>query len=97
MHTVERLEQALEQARELGYEVRHEWLGGSGGGGCQLRGKKILFVDLAQDPAEQLASVQETLEREPAPSPVTASTPEPEILPPAEPDSPLQVPRRRSA
>ena len=65
MHTVEMLEHAVDLASQVGYRVRHEWLGGSGGGGCELRGRKILFLDLAQGPAEQLDLVLDTLRREP--------------------------------
>ena len=65
MHTVEVLEQALDLVRRLGYEIRHEWLDGSGGGGCELRGRKVLFIDLAVGPAEQLDQVIDTLRREP--------------------------------
>jgi len=54
MHTVEVLEAALDAARRLGFAVREEWLGGSGGGPCEIRGAKCLFVDLAESPAEQL-------------------------------------------
>ena len=57
MRTVEMLEQALEVARELGYRVRHEWLGGSGGGACEFGGRKWLFVDLALSAYEQLEQV----------------------------------------
>ncbi len=64
MHTVEMLEQALEVAGRLGYTVRQEWLAGCGGG-CELKGKKLLFIDLDLDPAEQLDQVLDTLRREP--------------------------------
>jgi hypothetical protein len=57
-HTVERLESALDVARRMGYGVREEWLGGSGGGACTLKGRKWLFLDLAQPPEEQLAVVE---------------------------------------
>jgi len=63
MHTVELLDRAIERARQLGYEIRHEWLGGKGGGDCELAGRKILFVDLACPPEEQLAQVLEALRR----------------------------------
>jgi hypothetical protein len=62
MHTVELLEQELERARREGYRVRQEWLGGAGGGVCHVRGEKWLFVDLALAPAEQLATVRESLD-----------------------------------
>ena len=65
MHTVEVLEQALELAERLGYKVRQEWLGGSGGGGCELNGQKVLFLDLALGPVDQLDQVLDTLYREP--------------------------------
>ncbi len=68
MHTVELLEAALAAAEKAGYRVREEWLGGSGGGGCEIRGQKWLFLDLALGPSDQLEQVLETLAREPASS-----------------------------
>lgn len=54
MHTVDRLEQTLKLAEQLGYTIRQEWLGGRGGGPCEIRGQKVLFIDLALSPLEQL-------------------------------------------
>ena len=65
MHTVELLEQAIDLARRLDYQIREEWLGGSGGGGCELRGKKILFLDLALGPEDQLEQTIDALRIEP--------------------------------
>ncbi len=65
MHTVELLEQALDAAVRLGYTVRQEWLAGSGGGGCEFRGRKLLFIDLDLDPAEQLDQALDALRPEP--------------------------------
>jgi hypothetical protein len=65
MHTVELLEHGLNLATRLGYQIRQEFLGDGGGGGCVLRGKKILFLDLALGPAEQLDQVIETLLHDP--------------------------------
>jgi hypothetical protein len=65
MHTVNLLEACLDLAKQLGYEVRQEWLDGEGGGSCVLRGRKLLFLDLALDPAEQLEQVLDMLRREP--------------------------------
>ena len=65
MHTIELMEQALDLARRLGYEVRQEWLGGASGGGCELGGRRILFLDLALGPVDQLDQVVQTLRREP--------------------------------
>lgn len=68
MHTVDLLDQAIALAGRLGYRVRQEWLGGSGGGGCEIRGEKWLFVDLAQTPAEQFTQVLEALRTESLPA-----------------------------
>ena len=65
MHTVELLSHALNLVERLGYRVRQEWLGGSGGGGCELKGRKVLFLDLALGPADQLEQVLATLRHEP--------------------------------
>src|SRR5262245_35765862 len=61
---VERLDTALALAKRLGYRVRLEWLAGVGGGGCEIRGQKWLFVDLSLGPREQLEEVLATLRRE---------------------------------
>ena len=50
MPTVALLDAALDVAKRLGYAVRHECLGGSGGGGCELSGRKLLFLDLDPRP-----------------------------------------------
>ncbi|HUT08883.1 MAG TPA: hypothetical protein VMY42_00160 [Thermoguttaceae bacterium] len=65
MHTIELLEQALDLAARLGYQIRQEWLDGVAGGGCVLGGRKVLFLDLALGPIDQLEAVLETLRREP--------------------------------
>lgn len=64
MHTVELLEHAVHLAGRLGYELRQEWLGGAGGGGCELKGRKILFLDLSVGPGDQLDQVLDALRRE---------------------------------
>ena len=64
MHTVEILAQALDLAVRLGYTIRQEWLAG-GGGGCELKGRKLLFLDLDLRPDEQLEQVLGVLRHEP--------------------------------
>jgi hypothetical protein len=64
MHTVELLNEALQAARQLGYEVRQDWLGGNGGGHCLVRGRKWLLLDMAQTTEEQLDVVAEALRGE---------------------------------
>ena len=63
MHTVEMLAEGLNLVKRLGYEVRQDWLGGNGGGACELKGRKILFLDLALGPADQLELVLTVLQR----------------------------------
>ena len=66
MHTVDVLEAALALAKQAGYCVREEWLGGSGGGGCEIQGCKWIFLDLALGPEEQLDHVLDALRHDPA-------------------------------
>jgi len=65
MHTIELTEQALDLCQKLGYEIRQEWLGGDCGGGCEIKGRKVLFLDLALGPVDQLDQVLETLRHDP--------------------------------
>lgn len=64
MHTVELLNEAVDTARRLGYEVRQDWLGGNGGGHCLVRGRKWLLLDVAQSADEQLEIVADALREE---------------------------------
>jgi hypothetical protein len=64
MHTVELLDEALGAARRLGYDVRQDWLNGDGGGHCLVRGRRLLLLDVAQSPDEQLDIVVEALRSE---------------------------------
>ena len=66
MHTVETLERLKETAKDAGYTVRHEWLGGAGGGRCEFAGRKWIFVDLSLSVVEQLDQVAAALEGDPA-------------------------------
>lgn len=64
MHTIAMLAQALDLAARLGYTIRQEWLSGNGGGGCELKGRKLFFLDLDLTAGEQLEQVLETLRGE---------------------------------
>jgi hypothetical protein len=64
MHTVELLNEAVDAARQLGYDVRQDWLGGNGGVHCLVRGRKWLLLDLAQTVDEQLDVVADALRTE---------------------------------
>jgi len=49
------LEELLDLAEQVGFEVRREFLGGEGGGLCRLRDKWVLFVDTGATVADQTA------------------------------------------
>jgi hypothetical protein len=66
MRTVELLDEALRVCSSMGYQIRHEWLGGSSGGACEFGGRRWLFVDLALRIDEQLEQVVEALRGDPA-------------------------------
>ena len=68
MSIIAQLEQSIEFATQQGYHVRFDWFGGTGGGVCQVNGKKVLFIDLALSTAEQLELVQASLDRDPTTS-----------------------------
>lgn len=61
MHTLDLLDYMIELARRLGYEVREEWLDGTGGGACELKGRRILFVDLSLPPLDRLDRLASSL------------------------------------
>ncbi len=61
MHTVELLDRACELARQMGYEVRREWLGGATGGRCEFGGRKWIFLDLSLSQIEQLDQLRTAL------------------------------------
>ncbi len=64
MHTVELLDEALAVAASLGYSIRQEWMGGTGGA-CEIAGRRWLFVDLALTTGEQLDQVVESIRPDP--------------------------------
>ncbi|EAQ81224.1 hypothetical protein [Blastopirellula marina] len=66
MHTLDLLEQAVTAAEQLGYQVRREWLDGSGGGSCEVAGKKWIFLDLSLDSHEQLMQVLDAIAQDEA-------------------------------
>ena len=54
MDATAQLDTILRLFEQLGVEVRQEQLGGSGGGLCRIRGKRVVFVDLDADAATRL-------------------------------------------
>ncbi|MCE5302646.1 MAG: hypothetical protein LLF97_05990 [Planctomycetaceae bacterium] len=80
MHTVETLDQALDLVSRLGYTIRQECLAGNGGGGCELKGRKLFFLDLDLGPEEQLEQAVDTLRREPEATAIATAGPLRELL-----------------
>ncbi|MCE5269068.1 MAG: hypothetical protein LLG00_14430 [Planctomycetaceae bacterium] len=64
MHTVELLEHAIGAAKRLGYTIRQDCLAGRGGS-CELKGRKLFFLDLDLGADEQLEQILEVLRAEP--------------------------------
>jgi hypothetical protein len=60
MHSVELLEEAIALAHRLGFQIRQEWVG-TGGGACEFRGQRWLFIDLSQTVVDQLDCVREAI------------------------------------
>lgn len=65
MHTVDLLDQAILAAEGLGYRIRQEYLGETGGGVCEIGGRKWLFLDVAMNAAEQLGQIVDALRNDP--------------------------------
>lgn len=78
--SVELLEQALEAARQLGFKIREDCLGGSAGGTCQIKGQKWLFLDPALPTRERLQLVIEAIAREPQATALEISAPLSRVL-----------------
>ena len=51
----------LDLAKDNGYLIRQELLGGIGSSLCEVQGKRCLFLDLSCGPADQLESIKKTL------------------------------------
>lgn len=65
MHSLDLLQLALTTAREHGYTIRREWLGGISAGRVILGNRKILFVDISLSVLEQLEQVIGSLASDP--------------------------------
>ena len=65
MSTIEKIDQLIHIAEQLGYRVRYDYFGGTGGGICEFSGNKWLFMDLALTSTEQLDQLRDSLANEP--------------------------------
>jgi hypothetical protein len=61
VHSVELLEQALQEAKRLGFRIREDALDGCSGGACQIKGQRWLFIDPSLSTRERLELVLDAL------------------------------------
>lgn len=61
-NVLQRLQRMAKIARNHGFEIRGEPLGGAGSTWCEIRGRRILFLDVSQPAAEQSIAIAEILE-----------------------------------
>lgn len=61
MSVIEEIDQLTKIAETVGYRVRNEYFGGTGGGVCEFGGKKYLFLDLALSSVDQLEKLRTIL------------------------------------
>ncbi|WDQ18588.1 hypothetical protein [Rhodopirellula sp. P2] len=61
-NVLDRLKRMTRIARQNGFEIRGEPLEGAGSTWCEIRGKRVLFLDLTQTAAEQALAIAEILE-----------------------------------
>ncbi len=52
-----RVDAMKKELQELGCEIREDWLGGKDCTLCEIRGKRIVFIDLESSPQELSASL----------------------------------------
>lgn len=62
--TLDEVEAWLETARQLGYRVRYDHFGGTGGGVCEFGGQKWVFMDVALSAIEQLEILEEAIPKD---------------------------------
>ncbi|WP_425396833.1 hypothetical protein [Aeoliella sp.] len=60
-------DEAIAIAKQQGFEIRYEHLGGSGTGYCQVGEQRWLVVDVAQPVEEQLEQLATAIASEPTP------------------------------
>ncbi|QEG21531.1 hypothetical protein [Mariniblastus fucicola] len=62
--TLYQVESWLEVAQQLGYRVRYDHFGGTGGGVCEYGGQKWIFMDVSLSAYEQLEMLEEIIPRD---------------------------------
>ena len=65
MSIVQQFDELVEIAQQLGYKIRYDYFGGTGGGVCEYGGTKWLFIDLGMSTVDRLEKLQTILSIEP--------------------------------
>ena len=65
MSAIEKFDVLIAEAQRLGYKVRYDYFGGTGGGVCQFGSTKWLFVDLALSAHERAELLEDQLQSDP--------------------------------
>lgn len=58
-----RVEQLKRELQNMGCEIREDWLGGKECAVCEVRGKRVVFVDLGNPPSELAGSLQRVVDQ----------------------------------
>lgn len=58
---MDQLDQIVQLARKMGFEIREESLDGQGAAVCQIKGRNCLFLDINCRPNEQLEAIRNCL------------------------------------
>ncbi len=80
MSVVEQFEQLIEIAQQLGYRIRYDYFGGTGGGICEFGGTRWMLIDLGMSSVERLEKLQSELAEEPLMGSLSLSRQQQEIL-----------------
>jgi len=58
-----RVEHLKKELQSMGCEIREDWLGGKDCTVCEVRGKRVVFVDLGNSPSELAGSLQRIIDQ----------------------------------
>lgn len=58
-----RIEQLKRELQRMGCEIREDWFGGKECAVCELRGRRVVFVDLGNPPSELAGSLQRVIDQ----------------------------------
>lgn len=59
---VERFQEGIDLVKKMGVDIRYAYLNGNGGGLCQIKDQKCLYIDLALDMDEQMVQLEQAIQ-----------------------------------